>query len=44
MIQELKDTVSHGKDNVRAGLEEMYEKGSLQSILPELVELKGLEQ
>ena len=44
VIQELKDVVSHGKDNVRAGLEEMYEKGSLQSILPELVALKGLEQ
>ena len=44
MIRELKDAVSHGKNNVRAGLEEMYEKGSLQSILPELVALRGLEQ
>ena len=44
MLRELKAAISNGKDNVRGGLEEMYRKGSLQSVLPELTALKGLEQ
>ena len=44
MLRELKAAISNGKDNVRGGLEEMYRKGSLQSVLPELTALRGLEQ
>ena len=44
MLRELKAAISNGKDNVRGGLEEMYRKGSLQSVLPELAALRGLEQ
>ena len=44
MLRELKVAISNGKDNVRGGLEEMYRKGSLQSVLPELTALRGLEQ
>ena len=44
MLRELKAAISNGNDNVRGGLEEMYRKGSLQSVLPELAALRGLEQ
>ena len=44
MLRELKAAISNGRDNVRGGLEEMYRKGSLQSVLPELTALRGLEQ